>query len=344
MNRNLRKKNPWIFIIIAIVVLSFIFTMINQHRQKDKLDVYTQENMVVQEDLARENEQQELMIETQIYTDSLYHYSIEIPKDWVQTIENDSISYVHKASGSTIRLETYDYDPRINNVTSEGISAQIAGDGKTFVNFTRKGDSCYEVTYQDKKNSVYDYIEEVFWDRSSIIRIICIFNDMNYEKILPYYQKSLESFSWDPQDEIPIGYALCYIENENFEFGYPDTWVLGTSTNAIVATDNTSSLSLTKQECDFDLSSLTATEMSHIVSQNKQNVMMNSFTTSENEAAATLTYVSNNVQITENYYIFYDGSNLYCLAIDYEKGMLDENIPPTIASLFRSFNERKTED
>ena len=84
-------------------------------------------------------------------------YSLSIPKEWTQVVENDTVSFVHKASGSTLRLETYAYDPNINNVTSESISTKIAADGKTFVSFTRKGDSSYEVTYHcfNCRNLIY---------------------------------------------------------------------------------------------------------------------------------------------------------------------------------------------
>ena len=341
--QRFKKRNPWKGIIAGIVILSAVFTFITQKQQKDKLDVYTGETTVSQEDLSQEKEQQAKTIETQIYTDDTMKYSLSIPKEWTQVVENDTVSFVHKASGSTLRLETYAYDPNINNVTSESISTKIAADGKTFVSFTRKGDSSYEVTYQDQKNVTYDYIEEVYWDRSSIIRIVCIFNDENYEKILPYYQTALASFAWDPQDEIPTGYSLSYLAADAFEFGYPDSWVVGTSSNAIVAMDNTTnaSLTITMQDSSQDLSSLTATDMSQFVSQNKQNVMMNNFSTSDSEASATVTYIANNVQMTANYYLFYDGQHLFSLSVDYEKGTIDESVPSTCKELFRSFAKKE---
>ena len=156
--QRFKKRNPWKGIIAGIVILSAVFTFITQKQQKDKLDVYTGETTVSQEDLSQEKEQQAKTIETQIYTDDTMKYSLSIPKEWTQVVENDTVSFVHKASGSTLRLETYAYDPNINNVTSESISTKIAADGKTFVSFTRKGDSSYEVTYQDQKNVTYDYI------------------------------------------------------------------------------------------------------------------------------------------------------------------------------------------
>lgn len=107
--------------------------------------------------------------------------------------------------------------------------------------------------------------------------------------------------------------------------------------------DNTTnaSLTITMQDSSQDLSSLTATDMSQFVSQNKQNVMMNNFSTSDSEASATVTYIANNVQMTANYYLFYDGQHLFSLSVDYEKGTIDESVPSTCKELFRSFAKKE---
>ena len=68
-------------------------------------------------------------------------------------------------------MEVFAYNPAINNVAADTLSASITQDGKTFKNFTRKSASSYEVMYQDLKNSTYDYIEEVYWDREHIIPV-----------------------------------------------------------------------------------------------------------------------------------------------------------------------------
>ena len=67
--QRFKKRNPWKGIIAGIVILSAVFTFITQKQQKDKLDVYTGETTVSQEDLSQEKEQQAKTIETQIYTD-----------------------------------------------------------------------------------------------------------------------------------------------------------------------------------------------------------------------------------------------------------------------------------
>lgn len=68
----------------------------------------------------------------QIYADNTYHFSISIPKDWTQVIDHDTVSYIHKPSGATIRMEVFAYNPAINNVAADTLSASITQDGKTF--------------------------------------------------------------------------------------------------------------------------------------------------------------------------------------------------------------------
>lgn len=204
-------------ILFAFLGISIVAAVIGQNKQNNTLAVYTSTDVVQQETLS-DSSSEEDNIETQIYADNTYHFSISIPKDWTQVIDHDTVSYIHKPSGATIRMEVFAYNPAINNVAADTLSASITQDGKTFKNFTRKSASSYEVMYQDLKNSTYDYIEEVYWDREHIIRLSCIFNDEIYEKILPYIEKMLNSFSWNAENPIPDGYALQYLSADQFHF------------------------------------------------------------------------------------------------------------------------------
>lgn len=309
-------------------------------RKETLISVYGTDGKPIQpQETLSDSSSEEDNIETQIYADNTYHFSISIPKDWTQVIDHDTVSYIHKPSGATIRMEVFAYDPAINNVAADTLSASITQDGKTFKNFTRKSASSYEVMYQDLKNSTYDYIEEVYWDREHIIRLSCIFNDEIYEKILPYIEKMLNSFSWNAENPIPDGYALQYLSADQFEFAYPDTWVLGTSSNSIVTMDQSSnaSMTITMQDYDSSLSSMTATDMAQLIGSDKQNFMMNSFQASDAKATAKATYVVDSVQMQLVECLIWDGSHLFSLNIAYEQGTISDNLPETCISLFRSF-------
>ena len=285
-------------ILFAFLGISIVAAVIGQNKQNNTLAVYTSTDVVQQETLS-DSSSEEDNIETQIYADN----------------------------------------PAINNVAADTLSASITQDGKTFKNFTRKSASSYEVMYQDLKNSTYDYIEEVYWDREHIIRLSCIFNDEIYEKILPYIEKMLNSFSWNAENPIPDGYALQYLSADQFEFAYPDTWVLGTSSNSIVAMDQSSnaSMTITMQDYDSSLSSMTATDMAQLIGSDKQSFMMNSFQASDAKATAKATYVVDSVQMQIVECLIWDGSHLFSLNISYEQRTISDDLPETCISLFRSF-------
>ena len=123
-------------ILFAFLGISIVAAVIGQNKQNNTLAVYTSTDVVQQETLS-DSSSEEDNIETQIYADNTYHFSISIPKDWTQVIDHDTVSYIHKPSGATIRMEVFAYNPAINNVAADTLSASITQDGKTFKNFTR---------------------------------------------------------------------------------------------------------------------------------------------------------------------------------------------------------------
>lgn len=149
----------------------------------------------------------------------------------------------------------------------------------------------------------------------------------------------LNSFSWNAENPIPNGYALQYLSADQFEFAYPDTWVLGTSSNSIVAMDQSSnaSMTITMQDYDSSLSSMTATDMAQLIGSDKQSFMMNSFQASDAKATAKATYVVDSVQMQIVECLIWDGSHLFSLNIAYEQRTISDDLPETCISLFRSF-------
>ena len=122
-------------ILFAFLGISIVAAVIGQNKQRNTLAVYTSTDVVQQETLSDSSSEEE-NIEMQIYADNTYHFSISIPKDWTQVIDHDTVSYIHKPSGATIRMEVFAYNPAINNVAADTLSASITQDGKTFKKYT----------------------------------------------------------------------------------------------------------------------------------------------------------------------------------------------------------------
>ena len=330
-----RDKGIWFKILGGILVLSFIFTIVAQQQQK-KLDVYSETDKV---EKKQDVEEEAPEIATYIHTDAENHYSIEIPEEWERVTQDGYDTFIHSASGSSVQIQVKDYDPAINNLTAETASTQVAENGYTFVSFEPLDNNSYDLRYQDMKNSTYDYIEEAFWDREKSITLICVFNDQNYEKIIPYYEKILSTFAWDMQDPIPEGYRLFFSEGANCEFGLPATWELGESNGAIYATDSETGASLTAnaQKYTSYLDDVTATDITSLLNRGYDNFMLKSFDTSHEKAVAVFTHIVDNVQYTTQTHLFADGETLMLLSFDYEQGTMEDSIPETCAGLYRSF-------
>lgn len=336
------NKSPWMLIVGVIVILSVLFTILSKKDQQD-LNAYTKSDKVSQEE--KKDNKENLDIDMSVYTDDKIGLSINVPSDWTQVTKDGYPTFIHSASASSLQIQTLDYDPSINNTSEDSISTKIAEDGKTFLSFRKSSDTSYEVQYQSHGNSTYDYVERVYWDRSKIIKLLCIFNDENYEKISPYYEKILNSFAWNKSDPVTKGYYLYYNESADFEIGIPDNWAIGTSGNALVASDSSSGASMTLSASDYTgtLSSVTGTDVVNLVRGNKSNFIMNAYDNTEKQAKVTATYVQDNVQMTNISYLFCDGSRLYTVSFDYEQGTIEDTVPEACAKLFRSFQTEQSD-
>ena len=195
--------------------------------------------------------------------------------------------------------------------------------------------------YQDFQNSTYDYIEEVYWDRDNIIKLVCTFNDENYEKIKPYYELILNSFAWQRANEIPADYAMYYNDQAGFEVMIPAAWTLGASGNAVVATDGdtgaSETLMMTNNTSYFD--SVTATDMAKILNTGQSGFMMNSYDNSKETATAKCTYIIDNVQYQETVYGYATGKAMYFVTFDYEAGTVSDEMIELCGNSFRTFGQ-----
>ena len=329
------KEKRILTVIIVVMLLAGVFTFISQ-KNLDKLSVYNESDKVEEQEVQKDQGKD---IDMSIYTDERNGFSLSIPSDWQQVTKDGYQTFIHAASGSSLQIQVLEYDPSINNVSADTLSTEIAASGKTFSGYTRNTTSSYELLYQDYQNSTYDYIEEVYWDRSKIIKLICIFNDENYDRILPYYKKIIESFSWKRQSEIPEEYYLYYSQTGDFETAIPATWTMSQADSAIVAMpeEGNAALSVTVTENSSYLDSVTATDISSMLKNGKSNFIMQSYENSKEQAIVKYTYVANKVLLNGATYIYANGTYLYFLTIEYESGAIDESMPETCASLFREF-------
>lgn len=332
---NSFKNQKWLVFILGMVLFSVIMTMMSKNSANNELTAASSFEQVDTEDGREDTEE----IETFIYTAD--NYSMNIPSGWTKVIQNGYDTFIHQPTGTSVQIQELDYDPTVNNATADLLSMQIAQEGNTFVNFLRVTDCQYELVYQDYQTSTYDYIEEVYWDREKIIRLVFIADDQYYDRMQSYFQTVVDSFAWDRQDPIPDGCVLSYSETGDFEFCVPDTWVYGDSSDTIYCydQDSGSNVTITLSEYTDSLEKLTANEMASAIIGNKSNYIMQRFNTDKTSATAFATYLKDSVQISEYSCFFVNGRYLATATFDYEDGMIDETTITDCIGAFRFLHD-----
>lgn len=333
-------KNPITAFLVIIAILAAGFMIFSNQSQNNTLDVYTESDRVASESMTEEKE--ELDIETTPYVDDKNYFSINIPKEWKKIENNEEVMFVHQESGSSIQLIAEDYTPTVNTKTEESVSSVMTEQGFTFISFSKISTSNYELIYQDLSSTTYDYIDEVFWNREKIIHLKCCFNDLNYENILPYYQKIIQSFCWtkDANDIlIHPDYAVYYNPVLNFQFGIPAAWTYAETDSTFYASDEESgsTLNVYTMPCEENFKTLTGTDIANQLNDGFSSFAMNSYTNTDTAAHAVCSYSNGDTVTTREAYVFVDGQYAYFMVFDYMPGMIDEALPETCSSYFVSY-------
>ncbi len=340
------RKSHWIsWVIGAVIVFSFVFAIVRQNNN-DTLSVYTDTDRVETEEGAGEEEEEEEIV-LEYYTDPERGFTIGVPEGWTQVNQDNGVMFVDSASVSSIQVEVGSYDPSVNNASAETLAAGVADEGMTYTNFQWVTDTHYELMYQDLDDQTYDYIEEVYFDRDSVVTLTCVFNDANYSTLIPYYEEMINTFSWTQTDPVPEGYFLYYNESLQFETGVPSSWTMSYTDTSVAAMDGDTgaSMTITVQQTGLYLDDVSATEMSSFLGSGTSGFIMSSYEHDSTSAVVTTSYIQDNIQYQNPYYIFSDGEYWYIIAFDYEEGTLaDETLPETCAGLFRSFRDTGQEE
>ena len=323
-----------------IVILSIIFTIISGTNSNDTLETY-QGNNIIETDLGEEIQTQK-SFETQIYTNDTVSLSMEIPADFNMVIKSGYETFVHSPSGTSIQIQVNEYDPSINNINATSASEMVVGEGYSFISFTRLSNSSYEVIYQKNEGVLYDYIEEVYWDKEHIVILKFIIADENYQKFNDQLVYVVDSFSWIKENPIPDQYYLYYCAEGNFEFGIPADWSFSGSGNAFYAADPSTGsqymIQYLPNEIQTDLSELTATDMTGIINSGKSSFMLETFFAESGKAQARASFISNDIRYIDNYTIYATEQTLYYVIFEYENGLLSEEMIDELKGLLRIFS------
>ena len=323
-----------ILIGIIVIIIAFVMTMAGRGTADSSLPSYSSENRV---EVVENNSNEGQDIETFIYTDDENSFSLSIPSGWTQVNQGDYTSFIHQPTGTAVQIQVLDYDPSVNNMTADTMSLSVAQNGYTYVNFNKVSSSQYEVIYQDYGTSTYDYLEEVYWDREKVIKLVFVTEDTYYDSMLPYFQEIFGSFVWQKVDPIPDGYSLYYSEAGDMELCVPDGWALGASSDALVCYDESTGaqFTVTLESYAGDLSSMTAVDVSSAIRGTKSNFIMQQYIPGTDQLCAITTYMVDGTQYQGYVYMYCNGQYLCTVSYDYPAGVFDDSVVTTSASYFR---------
>ena len=336
-------KSRFLLRISALAAAAAFAGLILSGQERSTLRLYNTPAPTAEREYKETSETEE--IKMQVYMDDGAGFSVLVPSDWTPVKNDGCQSYIQKETGASVCFRTGEYDPAVNSASAASLSRTLAQEGYTFAGFTRLSGSSYELLYQDKKDKIYDYIEEVYWDRDTVITISCIFEDEDYSAFFPYFEKIIRSFSWERKSPVPEGFHLFYLEEYGFEVGIPDDWSTALSGNTLAAQEDATGAALIvqAQKNTAPLESLTAAGLSSTLEAGRENLIFGSFQADADHAYARSTYSRNRKRWVNRVYLFSGKEYLYSLVFDYEEGSLDEDLPETCADLFRSFSPEDTD-
>ncbi|MBP3808212.1 MAG: hypothetical protein ILA13_07450 [Eubacterium sp.] len=333
------KVSPLIFIFGLIIMGSLLFTIISQKRQNDKLKVYNQDETV--ENLESTTEET-LEISSFTVADDNAGFSVNIPDGWQKIKKNGYDNYIHSPSATSVGIEICDYEPYVNTYNESNIASEITSNGYSFVSFTKKTSSSYEVIYQDIKDSTYDYIDEVIWSKNNIVTLHFIVNDEYFSKMSPYLDSIYNSFKWHNDISIIPDYIyMTYMEYGDFEFGLPTDWTLGIENNTVYSTntDNTAQMTLSVSENNSSLENVSGYELTSILQPTRSSgFMLQSFNAEQTKVTATAAYYNNEgINMVNKTYIYTNGVYQYNFQFDYVSGVLDDTYTDELMGYYREF-------
>ena len=206
----------FIFLLVALLITNANVRQKEQQRQQEQ-ELQAYQNP--QEPTLTESGNAEPNIEMIQYQSTSLPYVIEVPSDWVQGEEGNTVSFFHSADGANISISEMDYFGGVNNITEETLISDIGEQGE-LLHYDRYNNKYYAAYAID--NVVY--LEETIWDRNNVIRISCTYPAESNDYYEPLCTYVIDSFNWQWEDPIPEDIFIYYNEYGNFEFGVPISW------------------------------------------------------------------------------------------------------------------------
>lgn len=319
-------KKYWFLIILAVMVFLFVYNVTN----KETLSVYNTSVGNSTYTVTTEAETEET-VASFTYSNSALAMTMEIPEGWEYVLKDGYDTYVHSASASSVQIQVLSYYPMVNNVSSDSLSETYAGYGYTLTEFGFMSNCSYYVIYQasTSSGSVTDYIEEVFWDRSHVLKVVMCFDDSNYDRLQNEIWNSLNSIYWEQEDPVPLDLFLTYFSNGDFEFAVPMDWVIGSTDSSYYAYDETDGSSMTVYvlEDSTSVGDISQIDYANYLSNGVDDFILTQFNATDEYLYGEASYTSNGTSMYAVQYYFANGVYNYILTWECPYSIAETVVP-----------------
>lgn len=315
----------WYIFVVAIMVVGFLIIATS----KKELKVYDSEKGKSTYTIEQETETEKVIV-SDTYFNNEINFVMQIPEGWEHVIKDGYDTFVHAASASSIQIQVLSYYPMVNNVTEESLNETLSQSGYTLTEFSYLGDNGYYDIYKGYNNAgEVDYIEHVFWDRSHVVKILVIVNDIYYDKLSDEIWFAINSASWEYENPITEGYFLNYQIYGDFEFAVPDTWLFSSTDGALYAYDEEtgSSLVVNVLEDPSMLEDISELDYVNFLSAGKSNFILSTFQQYSDYIYGEGTYSNNGVNVALMQAYYANGKYQYILTYEYPLELSDYIYP-----------------
>ena len=277
--------------------------------------------------------------ETFDFADEEHGYSVKVPDGWRKVTRQGHTTFVNQ-DGASLQIQLIGYLPSLNMVTTTTISSDIVAAGGVLEDFAWIGNDAYVVAYSYKDTI---YMEYCTWSLSAAIRLQFVVPTESYSD---YYSTMLyvfDHFRWDKADPIPEGFAMYYNEFGNFEFGLPAHWSGAVTSSGVYAATNPqagSVMYVSVVETDATFHSVGQTEYVGIMSENRQNFVLRSFTNDGTSIMAEAVYRVGEAEYALIQLRKCNGRFQYAFSFECPMASVDQEIGSfrTAVGLFRFFS------
>ena len=215
------------------------------------------------------------------YKTVLGNYEVQLPSDWVQSVDGNNICVTESNTGSYIVVKREDYFPAINLYSQDYLARSFQQDGTTLQSYAKEKGNVLKIIISYTTNNVpiteYKYI---VWSYDAVYYINYVAESKNSDTFLETYQTVYQSFKNIKEEQsITEGYACAYNEGYNMSLEYPINWDYAAKGNGftITNTSTTSSITLETAQAIPNFSEYTQLDYNQILQSFAQGSSLTSF-------------------------------------------------------------------